>query len=93
MADPKSPPVRGRRGSMTGKVVSDKMQKTISVLVEHRIEHPVFGKYVRHRTVLKAHDEKREAKEGDVVEVAESRPMSRTKRWRLVQVVRRAGQV
>jgi small subunit ribosomal protein S17 len=69
MADGKTAPVRGRRKTETGKVVSDKMEKTITVLVERRVAHPIFGKFVKHRTTLKVHDEKREAHEGDLVEV------------------------
>lgn len=77
-----------RRVCRIGNVTSDKMQKTITVVVERLVKHPVYSKYVRQRTVLKAHDEKREAKTGDLVEVAFTRPLSKTKRWTLVRVVR-----
>jgi small subunit ribosomal protein S17 len=77
-----------RRVCRIGNVTSDKMQKTITVVIERLVKHPVYSKYVRQRTVLKAHDEKREAKVGDLVEIAFTRPLSKTKRWTLVRVVR-----
>jgi len=67
------------------------MQKTIAVRVEDLAPHREFGKFVRRRTVCKAHDEKGEAKAGDLVELVETRPLSATKRWRLLRVLRRAG--
>ncbi len=76
---------------LTGKVVSNKMQKTISVAVERLVKHPMYGKYVRRTTKLMAHDEANEAREGDVVEIAECRPLSRHKAWRLARVVTRAA--
>ena len=79
-----------RRRSKQGRVVSDKMDKTIVVLSETRVPHPVYGKIVRKSTRFKAHDERNEAKEGDLVRIAESRPLSREKRWRLVEIVERA---
>jgi len=75
---------------LTGKVVSNKMQKTISVAVERLVKHPQYGKYVRRTTKLLAHDEAGEAREGDVVEIAECRPLSRRKAWRLARVVTKA---
>lgn len=81
---------RGARRVKTGTVVSDKMEKTISVAYERLEKHPRYGKYLRRRTTLKAHDEKREARMGDVVEIMETRPFSRTKHWRLVRVIERA---
>jgi small subunit ribosomal protein S17 len=78
---------RGRRLSVVGEVVSDKMQKTISVLVYRQVRHKRYGKYLRKSSVFKAHDEKGVAKMGDTVEISESRPMSKTKRWSLVRVV------
>lgn len=81
---------RGRRKTRVGTVVSNKMQKTISVLYERLEKHPRYEKLVRRSTVLKAHDERGEAREGDVVEIMETRPLSKTKRWRLVRVVKRA---
>jgi small subunit ribosomal protein S17 len=73
-----------------GVVTSDKMHKTITVVVERLVKHPVYKKYVRERTVLKAHDEKNEAKTGSLVEVEFTRPLSKTKRWNLVRVIRGA---
>ena len=71
-----------------GVVTSDKMQKTITIVVERLVKHPFYKKYVRERTVLKAHDEKNEAKTGSLVEVEFTRPLSKTKRWNLVRVLR-----
>ena len=76
------------RPRKVGVVTSDKMQKTITVVVERLEKHPLYKKYVRKRTVLKAHDEKREAKVGAVVEVEFARPLSKTKRWNLVRILR-----
>lgn len=84
-AAPESARAKPRR---VGVVTSDKMQKTITVVVERLEKHPVYKKYVRKRTVLKAHDEKNEAKVGAVVEVEFARPLSKTKRWTLLRVVR-----
>ncbi len=80
---------RGRRLTVVGRVVSDKMDKTITVSEDRLKPHPLYGKYVRRSTKYKAHDERNEASEGDVVEITNSRPVSKTKRWRLVRVVRR----
>ena len=79
----------GRRVKL-GRVASDKMDKTIVVITETRVPHPVYQKIVRKSVRFKAHDEKNEAKAGDTVRIAECRPMSREKRWRLVEVVERA---
>lgn len=73
-----------------GRVVSNKMDKTITVLVERRVPHPFYGKYVRKSTKLKAHDENNECGEGDLVTIAECRPISKHKAWRLVEIVERA---
>ena len=81
---------RGRRRFRQGRVKSDKRDKTISVVVEWKKKHPLYGKFVRQRTVLQAHDERNEASEGDLVEVQETRPLSKTKRWRLVKVIEHA---
>ena len=81
---------RGNRKTVVGKVVSDKMAKTISVRTERLVKHPLYGKYVRRRTVYKAHDENDEARAGDTVEIKETRPLSKTKRWRLVRIVDKA---
>lgn len=78
--------------TLTGKVVSNKMQKTITVAVERYVPHPEYGKYQRRTTQLLAHDENNESKEGDVVAIEECRPLSRHKAWRLVKVVSRAAQ-
>jgi small subunit ribosomal protein S17 len=75
---------------VTGKVVSNKMQKTITVSVERLVKHPMYGKYVRRTTKLLAHDEAGESREGDVVEIVECRPISRRKAWRLARIVSRA---
>jgi small subunit ribosomal protein S17 len=83
---------RGRRKVATGRVTSDKMQKTITVEIERLVRHPVYEKFVRRRTRVHAHDEQREARVGDTVEVAETRPLSKLKRWRLVRVVARASE-
>ncbi len=77
--------------TLTGRVVSSKMQKTIAVSVERLVKHPKYGKYIRRTTRLLAHDEGGESREGDLVEIAECRPLSRHKSWRLVQVIKRAS--
>jgi small subunit ribosomal protein S17 len=78
--------------TLTGKVVSNKMQKTITVAVERYVPHPEYGKYQRRTTKILAHDENSEGKEGDVVAIEECRPVSRHKAWRLVKVVSRPVQ-
>lgn len=80
------------RKSMTGVVTSNKMGKTISVLVERRYKHPKYGKYILASKKYMAHDETNDAKIGDEVEIGETRPLSKNKRWRLLQVVTRAPQ-
>ncbi len=82
-----SPRLRTHRRRRTGTVVSDRGDKTITVVVNYLTRHPKYGKYLRRRTKLHAHDEGNQAKVGDVVEVAECRPISKTKSWRLVSVV------
>lgn len=74
---------------MTGVVVSDKMDKTVVVLVNRLIKHPVYKKYIRRRAKFMAHDEQNSARMGDTVEIIESRPLSKFKRWRLTRVVER----
>lgn len=81
--------VVGRRVKQ-GRVASDKMDKTIVVVTETRVPHPTYGKIVRKSTRFKAHDEQNEAKVGDIVRIMECRPLSRDKRWRLVEIVERA---
>lgn len=79
-----------RARSLTGRVVSDKMDKTITVLVERKVAHPIYKKYLKRSTKLHVHDENNECHIGDVVSVAASRPLSKTKCWKLVEVVERA---
>ena len=81
---------RNLRKTRTGKVVSDKMDKTITVAVEDHVRHPLYNKIVKKTYKLKAHDETNDAKAGDTVKVMETRPLSKDKRWRLVEVVERA---
>ena len=81
---------RNLRKTRTGKVVSDKMDKTITVAVEDHVRHPLYNKIVKKTYKLKAHDETNDAKVGDTVKVMETRPLSKDKRWRLVEVVERA---
>ncbi len=76
--------------TLTGRVVSDKMDKTITVLIERKVPHPVYGKYVRRSTKVHAHDENNECKAGDLVMITQCRPLAKTKAWRLVNVVERA---
>ncbi len=82
---------RKPRKTFIGRVSSDKMNKTVTVKVERRVPHPLYGKIVRRYTTLKAHDEQNEAKTGDMVEVMECRPLSKTKRFRLVRIVQAAS--
>jgi small subunit ribosomal protein S17 len=86
---PGAAPVPGQR-LLTGKVVSNKMDKTIAVSVERLVKHPTYGKYIRRTTKLLAHDESNECKEGDTVSIKPCRPMSRRKSWVLVRVLERA---
>jgi small subunit ribosomal protein S17 len=81
---------RNARKTRVGMVVSDKMQKTVVVSIERRVQHPVYGKMVRRTTKLKAHDEQNEAKTGDTVRIMETRPLSKDKRWRVVEIIERA---
>jgi small subunit ribosomal protein S17 len=81
---------RGARKSRTGLVVSDKMEKTVVVAIERRVPHPVYGKMVTRTKRLKAHDEENSAKVGDTVRIVETRPLSKDKRWRLVEIMQRA---
>jgi len=81
---------RAARKTRTGMVVSDKMEKTVVVSIERRVQHPVYGKMVRRTKRLKAHDENNDAKTGDTVRIMETRPMSKDKRWRVVEIVERA---
>ena len=82
--------VRNLRKTRTGLVTSDKMDKTITVAVERKVKHPIYGKFVKKTTKFHAHDEKDECTIGDIVKIMETRPLSKTKRWRLVEVVEKA---
>lgn len=81
---------RNLRKERVGVVTSDKMDKTVTVLVERRVKHPKYGKFVKLSSKFMAHDEKGEAHVGDTVRIMETRPLSKLKRWRLVEVVERA---
>lgn len=81
---------RNLRKTRTGVVTSNKMNKTITVAVERKVKHPIYGKFVKKTTKFHAHDEKNECTIGDTVRIMETRPMSKTKRWRLVEVVEKA---
>ena len=78
--------------TLTGRVASNKMDKSISVVIERYVKHPMYGKFVRRSTKLLAHDENNEAREGDVVTIRETRPLSKRKSWSLVEVVERAAE-
>jgi small subunit ribosomal protein S17 len=82
---------RGIRRLATGVVTSDKMNKTRRVEIPRLVKHPRYGKYIRRRTICHVHDEQNESHEGDTVEIMESRPLSKTKHWRLVRVVRKVA--
>jgi small subunit ribosomal protein S17 len=77
--------------TVTGRVISDKMDKSITVLVERKVAHPIYGKYVKRSTKLHAHDEQNECNTGDTVSIQECRPISKSKSWRLVKVLERAS--
>ena len=81
---------RGRRNEVIGEVISNKMNKTIAVQIFRRVQHARYGKFIRRSTVFKAHDEKNVAKEGDIVRIFETRPLSKTKRWVLIEVVKKS---
>ncbi len=78
---------RGRRVELQGEVVANKMQKTISVLVYRMIRHAKYGKFIKKSSIIKAHDEKQVSKVGDTVRIYETRPLSKTKRWALAEVI------
>lgn len=80
-------------GVVTGKVVSNKMDKSIVVLIERQIRHPMYGKQIRRSTKLKAHDDNNVCQQGDIVRIKETKPFSKTKSWVLVDVVEKASQV
>ena len=81
---------RGRRKERIGLVVSDKMDKSISVAIQRQIKHPIYGKFIKKTTKLMAHDEENDANKGDTVRIQETRPLSKNKRWRLLEVLERA---
>ena len=81
---------RNLRKTRIGKVVSDKMDKTITVAIEDHVKHPLYGKIVKKTVRFKAHDEKNECNIGDTVKIMETRPLSKDKRWRLVQIIEKA---
>ncbi|MFM7718973.1 MAG: 30S ribosomal protein S17 [Actinomycetota bacterium] len=83
-------PRETRRKVRTGVVVSDKMDKTVLVRIDRKVRHPLYGKTVGRSTKLAAHDERNEARMGDTVRIVETRPLSKSKRWRLVEIVERA---
>lgn len=78
--------------TVEGRVVSNKMQKTVTVLVERQVKHSLYGKYIKRSTKLHAHDEEGKCKEGDMVRVAECRPLSKTKNWRVVEIITPSAQ-
>jgi small subunit ribosomal protein S17 len=90
MSEAQQAPVKNTR-TLVGKVVSDKRSKTVTVLVERRVTHELYGKIVARSSKYHAHDEKGEFKLGDVVEIAESRPISKTKSWVVTRLVKKAG--
>ncbi len=81
---------RGRRNEVVGEVISNKMDKTISVLIYRMVRHAKYGKYLKKTSVFKAHDEKKQANVGDIVRIYETRPLSKTKRWALSEVIETA---
>ena len=85
-----SEPERGQRRTAIGVVTSDKMNKTRRVEIPRLVKHPRYGKYIRRRTICHVHDEQNESHAGDTVEIMESRPLSKTKHWRMVRVVSKA---
>ncbi len=82
--------VRQFRKERVGKVTSNKMEKSISVMVERKIKHPLYGKYVKKSNSFMAHDEKNECQIGDIVKIMETRPLSKNKRWRLIEIIEKA---
>ena len=81
---------RAARKMRVGVVVSNKMEKTITIAIERQVKHPIYGKFIKQTTKLKAHDETNDAREGDTVRIQETRPLSKEKRWRLVEIIERA---
>jgi small subunit ribosomal protein S17 len=81
---------RNERKERIGKVVSNKMQKTITVAVDRKVKHPIYGKFINRTTKFKAHDEQNTAGIGDTVRIMETRPLSKDKRWRLIEIIEKA---
>ncbi len=81
---------RNLRKTKTGVVTSNKMQKTVTISVERKVIHPIYGKFLKKTKKYTAHDEKNECNEGDIVRIMETRPLSKNKRWRLVEIIERA---
>lgn len=81
---------RNLRKERVGKVVSNKMQKSITITIDRKVKHPIYGKFMKKTTKLMVHDEKNEAGIGDTVRIMETRPLSKSKRWRLVEIVEKA---
>ena len=81
---------RNLRKEKTGKVTSNKMQKSITIAIDRKVKHPIYGKFMNKTTKLMAHDEKNEAGIGDTVRIAETSPLSKSKRWRLVEIIEKA---
>src|SRR5271165_6201064 len=90
MADTATASERGKRRLAIGVVMSDKMNKTRRVEIPRLVKHPRYGKYIKRRTICHVHDEKNESRVGDIVEIMETRPLSKTKNWRLVRVMTKA---
>ena len=90
MTNTESATERNARKSRTGLVVSDKMDKTVVVAIERRVPHPIYGKMITRTKRLKAHDEENSAKVGETVRIVETRPLSKDKRWRVVEIMQRA---
>jgi len=93
MADASVVEAKKQPRTLTGRVVSDKMAKTVTVLIERRVKHPLYGKYVSKSSKVKAHDENNECKIGDLVTVAESKPISKFKTWTLLKIEERATEI
>jgi small subunit ribosomal protein S17 len=93
MTEAAAKPVRGNRRTAIGIVTSDKMNKTRRVEIPRLVKHPRYGKYIKRRTICKVHDENNESHTGDEVEIMESRPLSKTKNWRLMRIVKKAPQM
>jgi small subunit ribosomal protein S17 len=80
-----------KKRTLTGTVISNKMDKTVTVLIERKVKHPLYGKYIKRSTKLHIHDENNECNEGDVIAIKECRPHSKTKSWDLVEVIKKSA--